>query len=150
MQALIEDQPLSFYVSQLKQLDKKLTTQHRIKLDSKAFLSAFVECAPVPIWIKDGDGIMRFINEAYEKIYGIDRLAYIGKKDSEVWGQDISQEFRKKDLEVMQGRTVAYAIEKVPNRAGFRQYDHLQVVKFPLYSGPEVIGIAGMITGVYP
>ena len=134
----------------LRDITHRLNAVSQAKLDSEEYMVAFVDSMPLPAWIKDIEGNMRFLNNAYEKIYDIKRENYIGKQDSDVWPQDIADDFKRMDDAVLLGDSVEYSVERVNNRAGFRKYDHLHVVKFPLYSGPDVVGIAGIITGVFP
>lgn len=134
----------------LRDFSERLELNHLVKLDSEEYMMAFVESMPIPCWIKDTYGVMRFLNNAYEKIYDVRKDNYIGKTDDQVWPPEIAEAFKKRDDEVYEGKVVKYTVEKVPNRAGFRQYDHLNVIKFPLYKGPEVVGIAGLVTGVFP
>lgn len=140
----------SHNIEQLKNITHRLNVVSMAKLDSAEYMVAFIESMPLPAWIKDIGGTMRFLNDAYEKVYGIDKTDYIGKDDSDVWPKDIAEDFRRLDERVLLGESIEYSVEKVVNRAGFRDYDHIHVIKFPLYAGPNVVGIAGIVTGAFP
>ena len=137
-------------IEYLRALTERLDESSKIRLDSADYMAAFVDNLPLPAWIKDVEGTMRFLNDAYEKVYDIKKEDYIGKKDSDVWPKDVADNFKRLDEVVLRGESVEYSVEKVINRAEFRRYDHIQVVKFPLFNGPDVVGIAGLVTGVFP
>lgn len=140
----------SHHIEQLKYITQRLNVATKAKMDSEEYMVAFIENMPLPAWIKDIEGTMRFLNDAYEKIYGVNKIDYIGKQDSDVWPKDIAEDFKRLDDRVLLGESIEYSVEKVTNRAGFRSHDHIHVIKFPLYSGPVVVGIAGIVTGAFP
>lgn len=134
----------------LKEITTKLDEDDLVYESSEAYLSKAWNSSPIPMWIKDVYGKMVFLNDAYCAIYGIKKSEYIGKTDLDIWPKEIALEFQALDQKVLEGENVEYSVEKIPNRAGFRKYDHLHVIKFPIMDGPIVKGIAGMVTGVFP
>jgi len=137
-------------LSRLGAVNERLDQKSRMIQSADKLMRNLVESCPIPMWIKDTNLVMRFINSAYCKIYDVERSDYIGHTDKEIWGDKIAHEFQRLDNAVLNGEKIEYNVERVPNRAGFREYDHLHIVKFPIYDGPKIIGIAGIVTGVFP
>ena len=138
------------YIEKLKEIDARMDLERVSAKDSNFFVAKAWRDCPLPCWIKDSNGVMRYINDAYCKIYGVLADDYIGKTDYEIWPRHIADKFQKLDERVLIGEAKEYAIERVPSKTGHRSYDHLHVVKFPIKSGPQIIGVAGIITGVFP
>jgi len=61
---------------------------------------------PLPSWLKDIDGTMLAVNDAYEMYFlipnGFVKSDYIGKTDSDVWPENIAQEFIGNDILTLQ------------------------------------------------
>jgi hypothetical protein len=61
---------------------------------------------PLPSWLKDIDGTMLAVNDAYEMYFlipnGFVKSDYIGKTDSDVWPENVAQEFIESDIRTMQ------------------------------------------------
>lgn len=134
----------------LRAVSTKLDEDDMVYSSSEIYLAKAWHSSPIPMWIKDVYGKMVFINDAYCAIYGIKKIDYIGKTDADIWPPEVARDFQALDQKVLDGESVEYSVEKIPNRAGFRTYDHLHVIKFPIMDGPVVKGIAGMVTGVFP
>lgn len=151
MLSILEKQPaISPSLSRLKEVSDRICLDEMVYNDAEIYLAKAWNSSPIPMWIKDIEGRMVFLNDAYCKIYGVQKSEYVGKMDHEVWPPEVASEFRELDQKVLQGESVEYSVERIPNRAGFRQYDHLHVIKFPIKDGPKIVGIAGMITGAFP
>lgn len=82
---------------------------------------------PLPMWIKDMNGKMLYLNDEYEKIFliprGVRALNYIGNDDFSVWPKKIAEEFRKNDVEAFNSSHPIKRVVKIPNeRNGFTNY----------------------------
>jgi PAS domain-containing protein len=121
----------------------KLSAQFRLFQISKPQLEA-------PAWVKDPNGVMLALNDAYEKAYliplGKTREDYIGKNDIEMWGAEIGEEYMKLDKRViLEGRPLS-TIEPLHTRSGIKS---VYVIKYPLTvpgvegQEPFVMGIGG-------
>lgn len=101
---------------------------------------------PVPTWLKDTDGRMLAYNKAYEDAFlccaGRNASEYIGKTDSEFWGEEIGDAYLINDQEVISGKVIWEGRESVlmPDQS-IRQY---RIIKFPRMLGDTVIGVGGM------
>ncbi len=88
-----------------------------------------------PAWCKDREGVMRYINPAYTRQFGVLPSQYVGKRDRDVWPENVANHFTKHDDEVVDRRIRIEFHEFVPSDAekpelgGERWY----VVKFPIF-----------------
>lgn len=78
----------------------------------------FIDNTPTPMWFKDRQFVMRFINPAYTSVFGVLPSQYVGRTDYEVWPTAIADAFRKHDTEVVAGGVRIEVVESVPERAG--------------------------------
>ena len=100
---------------------------------------------PIPIWLKDQNGIMLSLNQAYEDAFlfpqGKTRVDYIGMRDEDIWPDDIAHTFRENDLIATAQRSFVEIKEDDlphPLLKGWRFY------KYPVFSQGTFIGIAGL------
>ena len=102
---------------------------------------------PIPIWLKDTSGKMLFINSEYERavLHPINKQAkdYIGKFDTDVWGEKIGKPFQQHDKKVMRTRLRVECNERWIGGNG--QIIEGRVIKYPRFLGRTVIGIGGAI-----
>lgn len=102
---------------------------------------------PFPVWYVDVDGVMRWMNDPYKKLYGKDELdieTYIGKKHTYYWGKELGAVFRKHDLKVMKSGRLWVGFEGVPLNTGFNVS-----VKWPHHIGTNNLGVWGMTIPVH-
>jgi PAS domain-containing protein len=110
--------------------------------------TALIEYMPFPAWLKivdpEGAPRMAYVNRAYEEIYGIPALSYIGKTDVEVWGDEIGKRFVANDFEVILSNRPLIKGERVQLSDG--SYAIHLISKFPvrLADGTEVEGVGGI------
>lgn len=115
-------------------------------------LEAFYEYLPKPAWLKDTEGYMLFINQAYERQWGISRLRYKGKKDDQVWPLSCARDFKANDdlvVDHMRGMSFIERIPDCPNdpNSPITEYD---VWKAPVVINGSLIGVGGVATARHP
>lgn len=107
---------------------------------------------PLPIWLKDTNGVMLYLNDEYERRIlqpiGLTKEDYIGRTDFDVWDKHIAQNFVNNDLEVMRRKKpVEFDEEWSSGSQGFIG----KLIKYPRFmnSGSRtVIGIGGTIIDI--
>lgn len=100
--------------------------------------------APLPMWLKDTSGRMLSLNKQCEESFlfplGKKASDYIGKSDSEVWGEEIAKEYRIHD-----NLALLYdfwkGIEHVQTPSEITEWI---IIKYARYVGKAKIGIAGI------
>jgi PAS domain S-box-containing protein len=106
---------------------------------------------PVPIWLKDTNGKMLFLNSEYERQIlnpiGLGAEAYIGKTDEDVWGESISNKFAAHDKKVMRlKRSIEF--KEVWRGSNGIQFEG-RVIKYPRFlNNKTVIGVGGIILDI--
>lgn len=109
-------------------------------------VGAITNDLPMPMWLKDVDGRMMYLNKAYEQAYlipmGLTANDYIGKTDADVWGEEIGEMYRQADAIAMQSDKPTISIERVEGK-GLKSRD-IKVVKYRRKLGNTVLGIGGM------
>lgn len=102
---------------------------------------------PVPIWLKDTNGKMLFVNNEYEKelLNPINKTAedYVGNTDIDVWGDEIGKRFQAHDREVMRKKR-AIEFEETWVGANGSTWKG-KVIKYPRFLNRTVIGIGGIV-----
>lgn len=132
-------------------LYKKLAEHERkiSALNTKLLImeSAYMHI-PVPSWLKDLDGTMLALNEAYEdnflKPLGLCRADYIGKTDFDIWDEETAKEYQENDVKVLNSiEKVWFGKEKIVLN-GVDVTDSWKMLKYVRFAGDLEIGIGGM------
>lgn len=103
---------------------------------------------PIPKWIKDKDGTIITVNKAYEDMFlipqGYTALDYIGKKDTDIWSEEIANDYMNNDVKALD--RIVYAREKIIlNKRTF----YVLVIKYPREVDGVTIGTAGIAVPDY-
>jgi len=106
---------------------------------------------PVPIWLKDTNGIMLFLNDEYEKaiLRPINKTKedYIGETDFKIFSSDVASTFRKNDRRVQTQKKPIRFKEKWEGVNG--TWYEGDVIKYPRFLNRDtVIGIGGIIINI--
>jgi hypothetical protein len=100
--------------------------------------------APFPMWLKDVDGTMLALNQAYEDAFlapfGKSASDYIGRKDMDVWGEATAAIYERNDHLAAAGHIVD-VLEEVPLPTGVVSW---RVIKYVRKVGRVPVGIAGL------
>lgn len=143
---------LDLYVSEngiLKQENKKISDLERevYELRQKVLLlESSTQNLPIPMWLKDLNGIMLALNPAYEQDFllprGFSSREYIGQSDYNIWNKEIADSFTANDRWVIKNKKVFYGYEVVPDGTG--KLKTWYIIKYPRYASGVLVGIAGV------
>lgn len=103
--------------------------------------------SPFASWVKNRNGIMMTVNEAYEETFlkprGLTKFQYLGYKDNAVWPDNLAEEYAKNDAYVMEQQVEWRGHETVMLKSKKVQW---RISKWPIFddTGRKVVGIAGM------
>lgn len=102
---------------------------------------------PVPMWLKDLNGVMLSCNKIYEQVFlvprGLTAQDYLGRSDMDVWPAEVAEEFMHRDAQVRLTRKEWRGIEMVQDADGVSRPWY--IIKFPRYAaGGVLVGIGGI------
>ena len=93
-----------------------VTSDITARKQAEGQLRAFLEHSEVVAWMKDDTGRYVFLNERYEKRFGLRVSDWAGKTDAELWPRESAEELRRRDLAVL---AHGYAMRFVGQVRGF-------------------------------
>lgn len=133
-----------------KEINEKKGEIQNLRNQLIIFESSHIDI-PVPVWLKDTNGTMLFINSEYEKLIlnPINKTAedYIGHKDSDVWGVEVGKQFTLNDKKVMREKKPIQFTESWHGNDGVVYEGTL--IKYPRFlNNNTVIGIGGIIMSI--
>ncbi|MEG1635289.1 MAG: ATP-binding protein, partial [Rikenellaceae bacterium] len=87
---------------------RNATKEHKqsVEVESmKLFLDTVLDNLPMPLYVKDASNDMRYVywNKEAVKLFNVEREVVIGKTDSELFGDAISENRSKLDIQVLNG-----------------------------------------------
>lgn len=124
------------------------------KFNHIAIMYSFYSKIPKPAWMKDKDGFMFFINDAFERQWGVSALRYDGQRDDNIWPKKIAEQFQKNDEEVKLRKKGLCFVEQIPQSPDSEdsEIEEWDVCRFPIVHQDELIGIGGIASkkGIKP
>jgi PAS domain S-box/diguanylate cyclase (GGDEF) domain len=105
-------------------------------------LSPFLRDLPCLAYIKDSDGRYLYVNRHWEQVYGKSFRDWHNKTDHDFWPEEIADELRRNDKEVLSRRTPLQTVEVAPGELGMAM---CLVTKFPLENRSGACGLLGGI-----
>lgn len=124
----------------LKQFDARLS-EHLKNHDLSQSIDEWFFHFPWPAWLKAPDGVVIAMNPAYTEHYGVTVADYVGTKDAR-WDHATRAMFGVNDREVAETGEAGVYSERIENKKT-GESENLLVCKFPVYSGPDLIGVGG-------
>lgn len=108
-----------------------------------SWLHRLLQHLPDPVWLKDQHGVYQYCNQAFANMFGWGAADIIGKRDGDLVDHDLADFFRARDLLAMHhGRALVNDEWITFAHDGHRRL--LQVIKTPLYSGRQLVGVLGI------
>jgi PAS domain S-box-containing protein len=109
-------------------------------------ITNILEYTPDVVYVKDKEGRYVLVNSRFEELFGVRNEEVRGKTDYEIVSQEIADQFRKNDLQVLKEGKSLQAEERVVHNSEVHTY---LSVKFPVYDeGGEVNGVCGISTDI--
>lgn len=113
---------------------------------SEQRLQAILENAPAVVYLKDMDGRYLMINKLYERLFHVDRLGVIGKRDFDLFSREVAESLRANDLQVLERERALHVEEQVPQDDGLHIYNS---IKFPVRDAEgQVYAMCGISTDI--
>lgn len=110
---------------------------------SEERFQVFMNNSPAVAFMKDEEGRYLYVNQPFTRCFGRPQAEWIGKRDIDLWPEEVAKRLRENDLAVMAGEQLVELEEVVPTPDGMPHY--WLVFKFPFRdsSGHKVLaGIA--------
>ncbi len=105
---------------------------------------ALVRSLPGVVWLKDADGVFLACNERFERLYGAEESAIVGRTDADFVDPELAAHFRSRDQIALQAGAPATNEETVVY-ADDGHEEVLETIRTPLRAADgEVIGILGI------
>lgn len=114
----------------------RLQTQLNKDLNIVDMFEKFMDGLPFEAWLKEvnveDDEVsiqMLLINKQYEYAYGVTRNRYAGATDKEIWGEEVAEQFRKHDLQVLRTKSSKVFYQTYPVNPEILGNDSGEVVR---------------------
>lgn len=128
---------------ELERITHRLNAKERdLLVSQEGVIHALLDC-PMPMWLKDLDLNLLFINQAFTVVFGIE--LDVAQRQTRFETVGITQH-RKNDLAVLAANRAITFTEDVKFSNGVR--GTIKVIKYPVKIGGVKIGIAGLVLGV--
>ncbi|WP_456383677.1 EAL domain-containing protein [Persephonella sp.] len=102
-----------------------------------------LDTTPDPIWIKDLNLRIIYVNQAFADLFGIKKEDIIGKSDIEVLPPEVAKECIYSDMKALESKTSSHSVEKV--KAADGREIIFDVIKTPIYDRTgKIIAILGI------
>jgi hypothetical protein len=103
---------------------------------------------PFPMWLKDIESTMLYVNEEYENLFlkpmGLTTLDYMGKKDVDIWGEEIGKKYIESDKKTLAMKGKSYLTLDPIILNGNNLSEHWKIIKYLRFVGKVVVGIGGI------
>jgi PAS domain S-box-containing protein len=109
---------------------------------SEERFQVFMNNSPAVAFMKDEDGRYLYVNEPFARCFAVPAAEWLGKRDDDMWPEDVAKQLRENDLAVLAGEHVVELEEVVPTPDGKPHY--WLVFKFPFRDSSGHKVLAGM------
>ncbi len=93
----LEDGRLQVFV---RDITEKMEAEQK-EIEQKEFLNTLLETIPIPVYHKDIKGFYKGCNSTFEKYSGFTREEVIGKKDADLFPEELADIYQSKDRELL-------------------------------------------------
>lgn len=101
-----------------------------------------LDTTPDPIWIKDLNLRIIYVNQAFADLFGLKKEEIIGKSDIEYLPSEIAKESIFSDMQALEKKQSTHTVEKIEKGGKIRYFD---VIKTPLFNkSGKIVAILGI------
>ena len=109
-------------------------------------ITGILRYTPAVVYIKAKDGRYRLVNSRFEELFRIKNEEIRGISDYDIFPQEVADQFRASDLQVLAEGRPRQVEEPIPHEDGVHTY---LMVKFPIYDDQGVAnGLCGIATDI--
>jgi PAS domain S-box-containing protein len=109
-------------------------------------ITNILKYTPDVVYVKDREGRFVLVNSRFEELFGVSSDEIRGKTDYEIVAEEVADEFRKNDLQVLEQGKSMQVEEQVSHNGEIHTY---LSVKFPVYDDAgDVNGVCGISTDI--
>lgn len=135
------DGRLQGIVGALLDITERKRTEARVK-DSERRLQAFLNATPVPMFLKNTDGIFVFCNQAFAAFHGLQIKEVLGRTVHQIVPKNIADMLAEQDQKLLQdGETVVAEVGTI--RLGKEPRNIIIYKNLHYDAGGKVVGIVG-------
>lgn len=119
-------------MSRLIQLREHALTMERMAAErerTQKMFDVILNHVPINIYLKDGEGRLRFYNKNLADRFNVDREAWIGKTSFDLWDEKTAAELAREDAAVLQSGVAHESFVSVPTPDGSQS--HWRMHKVP-------------------
>ncbi len=131
-----------------RQLNQEINERKKASaalLESQKLFKQFMKHSPSLAFIKDLDGRYLYVNEGYQKFFGIDPQSRIGKTDDELWPPEIAQKLKENDALVLAHNEAIVKVEVIKING---ENLHQLVSKFPILKDGHPSAVGGFAVDI--
>ncbi len=119
---------------------RSINEADQARRQSDRLFAAFMSNLPALAWIKDAEGRYAYLNDAFQKAFGVRLDDWRGKTDREVLPGAVAAQFQANDAQVIATKLPILTVETAPHDDGL----HESVVsKFPIVDEEGVLRLVG-------
>jgi PAS domain S-box-containing protein len=109
-------------------------------------ITNILKYTPDVVYVKDREGKYVLVNSRFEELFKVTNEVVRGKTDFEIFPQDVAEQFRSSDRQVLDKGQSCQVEENVPHDGEMHTY---LAVKFPVFDDTgEVNGVCGISTDI--
>lgn len=95
--------------------------------ENEGRLSAIVENSTAVIYLKDLGGKYQLVNRTFERLFGLEKGAILGKTDMDLFPGEFTERFMKNDLRILESGVAETFEEDAPHEDGMHHYVSVKV-----------------------
>lgn len=126
-------------MSELQQENARLRAE---LAHQRATFQAVIEAMPAVVYVRDPEGVFRWVNQAHATVLGMEQQEIIGKRDADLFPAEVVAGFRETDQQALDADAASETEDYVPQEDGMHTY---QSIKFPIRDeSGTLLGIGGI------
>lgn len=124
-----------------RDITERRRTEQALK-ESEGLFAAFMKYLPGAAFLKKSNGQFVFVNETWERVFRMKGKDIYGKRDAEIWPEDIAAQYTTNDKTVLTAKLPLQFLQTFPQDRGLHSW---YTVKFPIFDDSGNVVMLGGI-----